>query len=81
MARHKKTLVYLAAAVEVLTDYHPMTVRQVYYQLVSRQSPRKHGKQIQGGEQSAGGRPQGWHDTLGLDRRPAATAAICGHVG
>jgi len=37
MARHKRTQAYLDTAVEVLTDYHPMTVRQVYYQLVSRQ--------------------------------------------
>ena len=37
MARHKKTLQMLAAAQEVLEANHPMTVRQVYYQLVSRQ--------------------------------------------
>lgn len=37
MTRHAKTLMILATAVEVLTDEHPMTVRQVFYQLLSRQ--------------------------------------------
>lgn len=37
MARHAKTLALLEQAVAVLTAHHPMTVRQVYYQLVSRQ--------------------------------------------
>ncbi len=37
MARRKSTVLLLEAAVDVLTDYHPMTVRQVYYQLVARQ--------------------------------------------
>lgn len=37
MARHAKTLELLAVAQEVLRAMHPMTVRQVYYQLVSRQ--------------------------------------------
>ena len=37
MARQQKTLDRLAVAVEVLTEGHPMTVRQVFYQLVSRQ--------------------------------------------
>ncbi len=37
MAKHAKTLRMLEVAVEVLTENHPMTVRQVYYQLVSRQ--------------------------------------------
>lgn len=37
MSRHAKTLALLDAAREVLTAHHPMTVRQVYYQLVSRQ--------------------------------------------
>jgi hypothetical protein len=37
MARHAKTLALLEAAIEVLTVHRPMTVRQVYYQLVSRQ--------------------------------------------
>jgi hypothetical protein len=37
MARHAKTTRMLEVAIEVLRDGHPMTVRQVYYQLVSRQ--------------------------------------------
>lgn len=37
MAKHTKTLAMLDVAREVLTANHPMTVRQVYYQLVSRQ--------------------------------------------
>jgi len=36
MAKHAKTLAMLDVAIEVLTAIHPMTVRQVYYQLVSR---------------------------------------------
>ena len=37
MTKHAKTLLMLEAALEVLTETNPMTVRQVYYQLVSRQ--------------------------------------------
>lgn len=37
MAKHTKTLEMLATAIEVLQATNPMTVRQVYYQLVSRQ--------------------------------------------
>ncbi len=37
MARHAKTLLLIDAARAVLAEHHPMTVRQVYYQLVSRQ--------------------------------------------
>lgn len=37
MGRHAKTQQLLEVAVEVLSEHHPMTVRQVYYQLVSRQ--------------------------------------------
>src|SRR4051794_24242200 len=37
MAKHAKTLALLEVAVAVLRETHPMTVRQVYYQLVSRQ--------------------------------------------
>ena len=37
MARHQKTLRLLETAMEVLSANNPMTVRQVYYQLVSRQ--------------------------------------------
>ena len=37
MARHRKTEILIETAVEILTGKHPMTVRQVYYRLVSRQ--------------------------------------------
>jgi DNA-binding transcriptional regulator YhcF (GntR family) len=37
VGKHQKTLKLLEVAREVLAEYHPMTVRQVYYQLVSRQ--------------------------------------------
>jgi len=37
MARHAKTLRLLDVAIATLETSHPMTVRQVYYQLVSRQ--------------------------------------------
>lgn len=37
VGRHAKTLALLEAAREVLAAHNPMTVRQVYYQLVSRQ--------------------------------------------
>jgi hypothetical protein len=37
MGRHARTQAILEAAVLVLGEHHPMTVRQVYYQLVSRQ--------------------------------------------
>jgi len=37
MGKHAKTVKLLEVAVEVLTPQHPMTVRQVYYQLLSRQ--------------------------------------------
>jgi len=37
MGKHKKTLRMLEVAVDVLSTTNPMTVRQVYYQLVSRQ--------------------------------------------
>ncbi|NSW83141.1 MAG: hypothetical protein HPY90_07680 [Syntrophothermus sp.] len=36
MALHKRTLDLIDAARDVLAEYHPMTLRQVYYQLVSR---------------------------------------------
>jgi hypothetical protein len=37
MTRQAKTQAMLDAAIEVLSETHPMTVRQVYYQLVARQ--------------------------------------------
>lgn len=36
MSKHAKTIKLLESVVEILTSTHPMTVRQVYYQLVSR---------------------------------------------
>jgi hypothetical protein len=37
MSRHRKTIDLIETAVEILAGHSPMTVRQVYYQLVSRQ--------------------------------------------
>ncbi len=37
MSKHTKTLRLIETAYEVLSKHLPMTVRQVYYQLVSRQ--------------------------------------------
>ncbi len=36
MSRHNRTNQLIASALEILSAYHPMTVRQIYYQLVSR---------------------------------------------
>ena len=45
MARHKKTQELLTLAYSILEVDHPMTVRQVYYQLVARQVIRNHDSQ------------------------------------
>ena len=37
MSRHEKTVQLIETAKSILAEQHPMTVRQVYYQLVSRQ--------------------------------------------
>lgn len=37
MGKHQKTISILEATREILSEYRPMTVRQIYYQLVSRQ--------------------------------------------
>src|SRR5436190_17504347 len=37
MSRHARTETLIERAREILAEHHPMTVRQVYYQLVSRQ--------------------------------------------
>lgn len=37
MGRHSKTTKIIDQSYDILADYNPMTVRQVYYQLVSRQ--------------------------------------------
>lgn len=47
MTRHDKTFKMLDAAVEVLIMEHPMTVRQVYYQLVARQVIKNNRSQYQ----------------------------------
>jgi len=38
MGKHHKTVKLIELATEILAETHPMTVRQVYYQLVSRQA-------------------------------------------
>jgi len=47
MARQAKTVKRLQTAIEVLGEHHPMTVRQVYYQLVSRQVVKNERTQYQ----------------------------------
>jgi hypothetical protein len=47
LGRHAKTETMLAVAREVLGLHHPMTVRQVYYQLVSRQVIKNNRSQYQ----------------------------------
>ena len=47
MARQAKTQALLDVAVEVLGLAHPMSVRQVYYQLVSRQVIKNNRSQYQ----------------------------------
>lgn len=37
MGKHERTLTFVNVAHTILTQHHLMTVRQVYYQLVSRQ--------------------------------------------
>ncbi len=37
MSRHAKTIRLIETARDILAEHHPMTLRQVYYQLVSRQ--------------------------------------------
>jgi hypothetical protein len=37
VSRHRKTAELIETAAEILSQHHPMTVRQVYYQLVFRQ--------------------------------------------
>lgn len=47
MARHKKTWQIIEAAHEILSQHNPMTVRQVYYRLVSRQVIKNNRSQYQ----------------------------------
>ncbi len=37
MSKHQKTMTILEASHSILEAHNPMTLRQVYYQLVSRQ--------------------------------------------
>ena len=37
MSRHSRTVRLIQTAAEILAEHHPMTVRQVFYRLVSRQ--------------------------------------------
>lgn len=47
MARHAKTQRMIDEAIEILRGFRPMTVRQVYYQLVSRQAIKNNGSQYE----------------------------------
>jgi hypothetical protein len=47
MGKHAKTLALIETARTILEDRHPMTVRQVYYQLVSRQVIKNNRSQYQ----------------------------------
>src|SRR5688572_19300588 len=48
MSRHAKTQTLIDRACEILAEHHPMTVRQVYYQLVSRQVIKNNKSSYQG---------------------------------
>src|SRR6185503_3168256 len=66
MAKHAKTQHLIEIALTILEEYHPMTVRQVYYQLVSRQVIENNRSQYQAGSialvdaRKDGGIPWGW---------------------
>lgn len=47
MAKHLKTVQIIETAYEILSETNPMTVRQVYYQLVSRQVIKNNRSQYQ----------------------------------
>lgn len=47
MSKHPKTIELLQVALEILDSTHPMTVRQVYYQLVARQVIKNNRSQYQ----------------------------------
>jgi len=42
MGKHAKTLAMIETARAILEEHHPMTLRQVFYQLVSRQARRRY---------------------------------------
>lgn len=48
MGKHQKTVTLIETAREILSEHHPMTVRQVYYQLVSGQVIKNNRSQYQG---------------------------------
>ena len=50
MSRHAKSSKIIETARDILDAHHPMTVRQVYYQLVSRQSHKKQPDAVPGGQ-------------------------------
>jgi len=47
MSQHVKTILLVEAARGILAEYHPMTVRQIYYQLVSGQVIKNNRSQYQ----------------------------------
>ena len=72
MARQAKTQRIIDEAKDILTSFHPMTVRQVYYQLVSRQR-RKQSVSLSGRFGRSGRCQTRKPHPLGLDRRSVAT--------
>ena len=47
MSKHQKTMTILEAAHSILEAHNPMTLRQLYYQLVSRQKIENNRRQYQ----------------------------------
>ena len=79
MGLHEKTLRLIEAAREILAEHHPMTVRQVFYQLVS--CHRKHQEPVQRRLQGPGTCQKGRDDPVGVDRGSPPPSTACGHVG
>lgn len=79
MGKHAKTLLLVETARAILEEHHPMTVRQVYYQLVS--SHRKQPWAVSSGFQRPGRCTQERRDPVGLGRRSVAPAQGSKHVG
>ena len=72
MTLHQKTQVLIDATRDVLEATHPMTVRQVYYQLVSRQVIKNNRGQYQAVSNALkNARKDG---TVPWDRGPTQTA-------
>lgn len=76
MAKHAKTILIVETARAILTEYNPMTVRQVYYQLVSRQVIENNRSQYQAVSNAlVDARKEGvipWHWIEDRLRRPRA---------